>query len=170
MSGLIDSKSLVLFLPLALRRVYTQSDGFLVRDADATGHNNLVIDAVNARSCGQWFFCASTIEEDHEGSEVGEGEEVLGFFLVAGCDSAVMLQLGPEAFDQVAIFVSRPIRFSRRFRVGPTADHRFGTWSFDGRHNRLRIVPLVRDDHFQRQTLDQRWGLRHVGGLTAGQN
>ena len=41
-----------------------------------------------------------------------------------------------------------------------------GTLRFDGHLD----GPFVRDDHFQRQPLDQRLGLRHVGGLTAGQN
>ena len=134
-------------------------------------HKNVAAELL-ARPCGHWFFWLifQLLKQDHEGGEVDEGQEVLGFFLVAGGDSAVVLQLGPEAFDQVAIFVSRPIRFSRRFRVGSTGDHRFGTLSFDGHHDGLRIIPFVCDDHFQWQTLEQRWGLRHVGRLTAGQD
>ena len=116
------------------------------------------------------LFFPGLSEQDHECGDVNEGEEVLGFFLVAGGDSAVMLDLRPETFDQVSVFVSRPIGLSWRLRVRPAGHHGLATLSFDGLHDCLRIVPFVGDDDFQRQTFDQRLRLRHVGRLPRSQD
>ncbi len=96
-----------------------------------------------------------------------EGEEVLGFFLEACGDSAVMLQLRPEAFDQVSVLVSRPIGLSWRLRVRPAGHHGLTALVF---HSGLRVVPFVRNHGLERQPLDQRFRLRHVGRLARGQN
>ncbi len=82
---------------------------------------------------------------------MNEGEEVLGFCLIAGGHSAVMLDLRPEAFDQVSVIVSCPIGFSRRLRVRPAGHHGLASLVFHCGHDGLRVVPLVGNHDLERQ-------------------
>nr|WP_274965435.1 hypothetical protein [Acidibrevibacterium fodinaquatile] len=60
----------------------------------------------------------SSIEPDDGGGEVGGGEEIPGGFAVTRGDSAKLLELAEENFDQAAGFVEVLVIGARRFAVG----------------------------------------------------
>ena len=96
-------------------------------------------------------------------------QEVLGRLLVPGGHTSVLLQLVPEALDQVPVLVALPVILPLPLAVRQRWDHRLRTPRLDRIHQRFTVVRLVGDYHLGRQPLKQLLGLAHVSRLTRRQ-
>src|SRR5579859_1428258 len=99
-----------------------------------------------------------------------KSEEVLSFLFEPGSHSPVLLCFGPEPFDQVPVLVPRPINNPLSKGALPTRDHRLPALTFDRGNDLFGVVPFVPDDNFKRNSLDESFGLGHVGRLTRSQD
>src|SRR5271157_2768104 len=96
-------------------------------------------------------------------------QEVLGRLLVPCGHMSVLLQLVPEALDQVPVLVALPVILPLPLAVRQRWDHRLRTPRLDRIHQRFTVVRLVGDYHLGRQPLKQLLGLAHVSRLTRRQ-
>jgi hypothetical protein len=87
-------------------------------------------------------------------------------FIVAGGNSAEVLDPTEEALNEVAPFVDVPVKVARVGPVGSRRNDHFCTTGRDGVDQGLRIIGLVGGNGVGCHTLKQRLGLGHVGRLS----
>lgn len=80
-----------------------------------------------------------------------------------------MLQSTEEAFDKIALAIEGEVGLARLLPVGLGRDHRQDVAVFERRHQRIGIIALVGNEGVGLDPLEQRLGLRNVGGLTRRQ-
>src|SRR6476661_157124 len=95
---------------------------------------------------------------------------VPGGLLIPGGYPSVLLRLEPEPLGQVPILVALPVVDPLLGPVLQARDHRLRPSSLDRLDHGPAVVPLVGDDHLDRQVLDQRLCLHHVGRLARRQD
>ena len=109
--------------------------------------------------------CSQSSQPDESASEMDEGQERLGEFVVTRGDASEMLEAGEEALDQIASAVEMSIEGARRQAIGPGRNHCFGASCLDSSHKMVGIVALVGDHGLARQILDQRRSAIDIGNL-----
>ena len=76
-----------------------------------------------------------------------------------------MLQRAKEALDEIAFAIERKIGLARLLPVGLGRDHRRDIVVFEHRDQRVAIVSFVGNQCAGLDPLEQRFGLRNIGGL-----
>ncbi len=89
-------------------------------------------------------------------------QEVPSGLFVAGGDPSVLLHLEPESLGQIPIPVAVPVVGPLLGPVLQAGDHRLGPLRLDRFDDGFAVVAFVGNDHFDRRSLDQGLGLRHV--------
>ena len=97
-------------------------------------------------------------------------QKVLSLLLEPSRNPTILLRLRPEPFDQISIFIPRPINRSGRCRIRSTRNHRLATSMFDLGDDLFGVVSFVGDDNLERNAFDQGFCLGDIGGLTRCQD
>ena len=103
------------------------------------------------------------------GGESAGGEEVSGEFVVSGCDTAEVLELVEEAFDEIALTIEPPIDRALYFAVPLGRDVSLTATTGDEFYQVSPVITAVGDDISKRQTIEQSRSRRFVGGMTGGE-
>ncbi|KFD28027.1 hypothetical protein IH86_11400 [Sphingobium yanoikuyae] len=85
------------------------------------------------------------------------GEEVVGEFIIAGCDATEVLQLREEPFDQVALAVEALAEAGFPFSIGFGRNIRRSSLLFDQCANAVGIVGFISEhDGARPEMVEQR--------------
>ena len=76
-----------------------------------------------------------------------------------------MLQRAEEALDEIALTIKGEIGLARLLPVGFGRDHRRDIAVFEDLDQRVAVVALVCNEGVGLDPLEQRFGLRNIGGL-----
>ena len=92
-------------------------------------------------------------------------QKVLSLLLEPSRNPTILLRLRPEPFDQISIFIPRPINLSGFCCVRSIRNHRLATSLCHPRDDLPRVVPFVCNHHRERNAFDQGFCLSDIGGL-----
>ena len=86
-------------------------------------------------------------DQNEDSGEVDEAEERLGEFVIAGGNTAELLNLLPKSLNQMSFFVFPPVALAL-YLVGFTAGNiRYSAKRYEPIHKLLAVVPLVGVDN-----------------------
>ena len=116
-------------------------------------------------SNGAWLLC----EPDDGGGERNEGRESLSQLIVAGGDTAKLLDPAKETLNEVTTFVAVFIKHPLNQTVAPWRNHRFDVGGMQIVDDGIAVVGFVGTDRARFQVLKERQCLGAVTGLPSGQ-
>src|SRR5690554_4954012 len=105
----------------------------------------------------------------HGCGKAEEGEEVAGAAIIAGGESAKMLQFVEAALDAVALAIERCVERNEHLAAAARGDHGFHPGRRDVLANGVAVVGLVGNDGVAGGAVQQRRGRAAVVHLAAGQ-
>jgi hypothetical protein len=111
----------------------------------------------------------SSVEQNCSGDELDGGEKSAGEFVITGRDGSKMLEFVEEALDQVAFSVKCEIGRAWRYPIRLGWDDRRDPAVFEDLDQAIGIVSLVGEESLRIDLIEQRFGLREVGGLAGRQ-
>ncbi len=97
------------------------------------------------------------------------GEEVAGGFFIARCDASELFESIEETLDEIAFGVEGEVALAADLAVGLGRDHRLDAAHNQGSNEAVGVVTLVSDDGLRLDLGEERFGLRDIVNLTAGQ-
>lgn len=107
----------------------------------------------------------SSVDQDHSGGELNSGEEISGEFVVACGDSAKVLELVEEAFDEIAFAVACEVAVALGLAIGLGRDHGGDLAPVERVDQRIGVVSLVADQCPWIGAIDQRFCASQIVGL-----
>lgn len=111
----------------------------------------------------------SSFEPSEGAGQVDGGEEISGGLLVACRDGSEMLEDVEKSFDQVALAIEGEITRARDLAIRFRRDDGGDGAQFEGLDQGVRIIPLVGEESFGFDLLDQGVGFLDIVNLAAGQ-
>ena len=93
------------------------------------------------------------------------GKESVGELIVAGGESAVLLELVEEALDEIALTVEGEIGFARLATIGFRGDDGCDATLLERLDQRVGVITLIGEKGFGLDLVEQRHRLRDIGRL-----
>ena len=107
----------------------------------------------------------SSVEPYDHADQQNSSQKRAGELVITCCYRAEILQGAEEALNEVALAVEGEIGVARLLSIGFRRDHRRDVACLEVLEEGIAIVTLVGDQGVGLDLIEQRFGLRDVGGL-----